>query len=149
MTSRQGEQLIIDFLESGGALVTDVSNEPSFWALDIDLIAQKDNSIATIEVKTDSRIAQTRNFFLEIENPRSKGGAGWFEFTKADLLYYLDSQNLVVYVFQMDQLKKFVKRNRRNLRTAAVYDGAAGLLLPLDVAPIHSILYLDNSENLK
>lgn len=142
MTAREGEQLIIRFLEHAGALVTDLTNEPEFWAQDIDLIAQKGDKTTKIEVKTDTRISSTKNFFIEIENPRSNGGEGWFCFTKADLLYYLDSQNLIVYIFKMDRLKDFIERNQKYLEKKYVYDGAVGFLIPLSIAPFHSALYI-------
>lgn len=141
MCGSQGEALIKQFLEGVGALVTDVSNEPEYWAQDIDLLVEKCGRCSTIEIKTDNRVSRTRNLFIESANPRSQGG-GWYFFTKADLLYYLDSENLIVYVIKMEELRAFIERNRRNLRTAYVYDGAEGWLIPLDVAPIHSILYL-------
>ena len=144
MCGSQGEQLIIQFLESAGCLVTDVSNEPEYWAQDIDLLVEKCGRCSSIEVKTDNRISRTRNLFVETFNPRSIDQAGWLFFSKAELLYYLDSENLIVYVFRLDELRAFVERNRRNLKTAYVYDGAEGWLVPLDVAPIHSILYLED-----
>ena len=57
-----------------GYEVIDVSNNPDYYHKDIDFIIKSPFSgeVKSFEVKFDTRINQTNNLYLEIENVNSK-----------------------------------------------------------------------------
>lgn len=141
---KPGESEVKDYLRSAGYEVTDVSDCPAYWGKDIDLIAKNPitGGTATIEVKWDKRIAETRNFFIEIANLRSNEGKGWFNFCEADFIYYLDAQNLFLYIFKFKELEKYINSNGGRLEVQSTLDGSYGYLLPLSKAPIFQSIRL-------
>lgn len=107
---RIGEELVQQFLAAHGVEVTDVSNEPEYWAQDIDFIAQYKGVTKKIEVKYDTYIGRTGNLFLEYITDVENKKPGWFTYTKADELYYIDAQSRIIYVINIDQLRDYVAR---------------------------------------
>lgn len=128
-----GEHELKNKLRESGYKVRDVSNNPSFWRKDIDLLATNPRTHITtsIEVKWDSKVADTNNIYIEISNPRSKGGKGWFSFCEADVLAYGDAVNNKFYMFKLPALKQFIKVNKNKLETRRTADGAIGYLVNL------------------
>ena len=122
-------------LRKNGYEVKDVSGNPNYWEKDIDLIATNTstNITTTIEVKWDKRISATGNMFIELENPRSKGGIGWFNFCEADLLAYGDSINRIFYFIRLADLRQFIKEHKLDLNCRTTGDGSYGYLLPLAI----------------
>ena len=120
-------------LREHGYKVLDVSGIPAYWDKDIDLIATNifTDVTTTIEVKWDSRISATGNMFIELENPRSKGGRGWFSFCEADLLAYGDATNRIFYFIRIADLRQFIEDNKLNLQCRTTGDGSYGYLIPL------------------
>jgi hypothetical protein len=61
-------------MESRGYIVEDVTAAPFYWDKDIDFIITSTATGITksFEVKTDSRIANTGNLYLELESINSK-----------------------------------------------------------------------------
>ena len=95
-------------------------------------------------MKWDNRIAESDNLYIEMINPRSKEGRGWYYFCKADYLFYGDSINQLFYIFKVKDLFSFIKLNKDKLRWGATIDGSRGLLVPLkDVKGLYSIINLD------
>lgn len=122
-------------LRRNGYEVKDVSGDSDYWGKDIDLIATNTstNITTTIEVKWDNRISATGNMFIELENPRSKGGNGWFNFCEADLLAYGDSVNRIFYFIRVADLRQFIKEHKLDLDCRTTGDGSYGYLLPLAI----------------
>jgi hypothetical protein len=78
---KAGETEAIELFTKNGYNVKDVSGNSNYYDKDIDLIVTNPYGVTKrIEVKADSRIAETGNLFIEYLNPRSKGGYGWFRF---------------------------------------------------------------------
>ena len=100
-----GEELAYECLVNQGYTVEDVTQNPAYYRLDIDLIATRDGEQHTIEVKWDRRMSQTGNMFIETTSSIEEGKEGWFMFCKADLLYYGDSVNRIFYIIRMDDLR--------------------------------------------
>lgn len=107
-----GELSAYNYLQGKGYKVIDATQEPEYWAQDIDLIAKKDGKEITIEVKWDSIIAKTGNLFVETLTDIDKGKQGWFQFCKADLLYYGDAQKHIFYVIKMSDLREYVENHK-------------------------------------
>lgn len=139
-----GEQEVKEFLRAAGYTVKDVSNNPAYFKKDIDLIATNPTTgkTVTIEVKWDRRIAQTRNFFIEIANIRSQEGKGWFNFSEADYLYYVDAVNNYLYIFKFKELEKYINEHGGRLEVQSTLDGSYGYLLPVVKAPIFQSIQL-------
>ena len=82
-----GEAELKQFFRDNDYKVIDVSENPKYFSQDIDLFIQNPftDNIFSLEVKWDSRIADTGNLFIEIwADYQNK--IGWFNFCKADLL---------------------------------------------------------------
>ena len=111
-------------LRSRGITAEYVGDEPDYWSRDIDFITE--DGIA-YEVKWDSWIDKTNNLFIEIANPRSKGGQGWYKFCEADFLAYGNARKNEFYVIRMAELKNYIDTVSPNLITTN--DGAKGYLI--------------------
>ena len=139
-----GEYEVKKFLRGRGIQVEDVSDKPQYWAKDIDLIATNPltGASAAIEVKLDARINDTGNFFVEFENPRSKNSKGWFHFCEADFLYYIDSHTYITYIIKIDELRRFIATNKRDLAIKSTFDVSVGFVIPLAAMPIFTTIQL-------
>lgn len=105
-----GETLVIECLRGRGHEVEDVSDNPAYWEKDIDLIC----SGKTVEVKYDTNINRTKNMFLERDvfyKKDRKSKDGWFYYTQAEYLFYVNATIAEVYIFYMEDLRKYVKEN--------------------------------------
>ncbi len=130
----EGEYELKWFLRERGYAIKDVSFEPDYWYQDIDLIATNifTKEVVTIEVKWDTQLASTGNIFIELENPRSLGGKGWFEFCQADYLAYGDATNRIFYFIKMSDLRNYIYESKKDLRERRSWDGSAGYIIPVD-----------------
>ena len=139
-----GEYEVKKFLRGRGIQVEDVSDNPHYWAKDIDLIATNPltGASAAIEVKLDARINDTGNFFVEFENPRSKNSKGWFHFCEADFLYYIDSHTYITYIIKIDELRHFIATHKRELAIKSTFDGSIGYIIPLAAMPVFTTIQL-------
>lgn len=139
-----GEDEVKTFLRAAGYKVQDVSNNPAYFKKDIDLLATNPETGKTvsIEVKWDRRMAQTRNFFIEIANIRSHEGKGWFNFSEADFIYYIDAVNNYLYIFKFKELEDYINKNGGRLEIQSTLDGSYGYLLPIIKAPIYQSIQL-------
>lgn len=61
---KQAEQIVKDYLTDRGYTVQDVSEEWDNYQNDVDFIVQKDGRTSKIEVKLDTRLAETQNHSL-------------------------------------------------------------------------------------
>lgn len=136
-----GEQELKDYLRSYDYKVIDVSNNPKYFSSDIDLFVQNPftNLVFSIEVKWDSKIADTGNLFIELWADYPKK-IGWWKFCKADLLFYGDAQNRKFYIFKLDELRAYIDLNFYRFSTGFCVDNTTGcvsqgLLVPVDEIP--------------
>ena len=139
-----GEYEVKKYLRGRGIQVEDVSDNPYYWARDIDLIATNPSTgkMASIEVKLDARISDTENFFIEFENPRSENSKGWFSFCEADFLYYIDESSFLTYIIKFDELRRFIATHKRDLAIKSTFDGSIGYIVPLAAMPIFTTIQL-------
>ena len=139
-----GEYEVKKYLRGRGFKVEDVSDNPVYWAKDIDLIATNPSTgrSAAIEVKIDSRIDDTGNFFIEFENPRSTNSKGWFHFSEADFLYYIDESSFLTYIIKFDELRHFITTHKRDLAIKSTFDGSIGYIVPLAAMPVFTTIQL-------
>lgn len=90
---KQAEQLVKDYLTGRGYTVQDVSEEQDNYQNDIDFIVQKDGRTSKIEVKLDTRLAETQNiafedvFYLkDKESGQTETREGYYHYTPFGLL---------------------------------------------------------------
>ena len=134
-----GEIRAYDYLTRNGWIIDDLTKCPQYFDKDIDFLAHSDSEAHTIEVKWDSRIADTGNMFIETITDLDKSMAGWFEFCQAEYIFYGDSQNELFYVFKTDDLRDFVSHNTMEERKAADYSFlgkikkvSQGMIVPIE-----------------
>lgn len=139
-----GEYEVKKYLRGRGIQVEDVSDNPAYWAKDIDLIATNPitGKSAAIEIKLDARIDDTGNFFIEFENPRSKNSKGWLHFCEADFLYYIDESSYLTYIIKFDELRRFIATHKRDLTIKSTFDGSIGYIVPLAAMPVFTTIQL-------
>lgn len=145
-----GEYELKKYLRRQGNEVLDVSENPVYWAQDIDFIV---NDMITVEVKWDEVISSTGNLFIEFCADINKDTPGWFTYCKADWLYYGDAVNKKYYIFPFNELKQHIEKNidQYKIGTAADRDKrdnvkkwSRGYLVPLNtVEHLYSTLLLE------
>lgn len=122
-----GELRAYNYLQANGWIVEDVTQNQDYWDKDIDFVAHSGDTRLTIEVKWDSRIAQTGNMFIETITDLDRSKGGWFSFCMADYIYYGDSINQLFYVFKTQDLRNFVSSHMMEERKAADYNTRGGV----------------------
>ena len=130
---KQGELLFKQIMQDKGYIVEDTTNNSDYWSKDIDFIVTSTatGAVKTFEVKYDNRLNSTGNLFIETINPRSEGCCGWFEFIQADYLAYGDSITNQFYIIDVEYLKDFMAKKKRNFEYKICSDGAEGYAVPL------------------
>lgn len=130
-------------LREHGYKVRDVSMEPEYWHEDVDLIATNifTDVVTKIEVKWDKRLAETGNFFIEIDNPKGEYGKGWFKICKADILAYGDAINKRFYMIEFPQLQEYIERHKEELEVRKTWDGSVGYILPIGAVAAFSTTF--------
>ena len=145
---RSGEAEVKKTLRAAAYIVEDVSDNPLYWKKDIDLLVTnpETGNTAAIEVKNDTRMSKTGNFFIEYANPRSRGGLGWFEFCEADYLYYVDSHNETCYIIAFAALRDFITKNKANLKKRETADCSKGYIVPIEEMPLYRVISLQEER---
>jgi len=111
-----GEDFVIKILTQCGYTIEDVSQNSDYFSKDIDLIANKDDTTFTIEVKADSLISTTGNIAIEIMTNVAWNKKGWFYYTEADYIYFVDVNNHLIHCVATDELRTYYKENISYIR---------------------------------
>lgn len=140
----QGERAVINTMISRGHTVEDLTSNKEFFEKDIDFIV----SGKTCELKTDYVIGRTGNLFLEDYMEYTKDfsrRSGFFNTSEAEFLFYLDAKNKVLYIYDFEQLRAYVKENSAFIKRRSCNDGYKviyGYCLNKD-AVNHQTIYLN------
>ena len=134
---KAGEFELKKHLRAQGHKIEDVSNNPSYWSRDIDLIM---DGSTTIEVKWDDVISSTGNLFIETVSDTEKHKDGWYIFCEADKLYYGDAVAEVFYIFDFWKLKAHIEAHKAEYKERyapdfgkdGIYKYSKGYLVPLE-----------------
>ena len=131
-----GEQIFQFLLKKMGYEVQDLSNDRMYQKQGVDFRITNETKDLLIDVKTDYVMYRTGNIFLELEDgPR----LGWAKKTKADLIFYIDHKNQIVYLLKWEDCLNIID----SLRQVSFYnqDGIKmrGALLP--ITQLHQIRY--------
>lgn len=102
---KQAEQLVKDYLTDRGYTVQDVSEEQDNYQNDIDFIVQKDGRTSKIEVKLDTRLAETQNiafedvFYLkDKESGQTETREGYYHYSQCDFLIFVSPADNSLYM---------------------------------------------------
>jgi hypothetical protein len=150
---KEGEALAMEFYSNAGCAIEDVSDDAAYQKQDIDFIAYRGNKKALIEVKYDRVISRTGNLFLEINTDKGESNSpGWFKYSNADILFYIDSKNAIGIEIKLEELRNYVDEHQGWLQTRTLTDNFGdfikireGICLPLytiedkDWCQVHSL----------
>lgn len=142
-----GENIVANFLKKHKSTidVIDVSNDKWFNNFDIDFLQITKNGINKIEVKTDRIAHKTGNMVYEFISNKYASSIGCFEKTEADFLFYYLEKTKVLYIFDIQDLRNWVRSNKDNLKIVEMGDCAIGYLIKLkEVNDISIKIKLDN-----
>ena len=107
-----GEAAFTEYLRNNRYSYEDVSGNPEYWHRDIDFTLEsqvEEGKEITVEVKSDSLISKTGNFFIEFENSHPNGG--WYNFCEADYIAYYDVNNKLFYIIDNEKLHDYIDAN--------------------------------------
>lgn len=110
---KQAEQLVKEFLLNRGYTVQDVSEEQDNYQNDVDFIVQKDGRTSRIEVKLDTRLAETQNiafedvFYLkDKETGQTETREGYYHYSQCDFLIFVSPADKNLYMVHFCKLKE-------------------------------------------
>jgi hypothetical protein len=131
------EDKIIQFFQKfyNCIALTDLRDSEKYRDYDIDFhaIILQDEILKSrmYEIKVDTKISRTRNFYIEPD--------GWLRKCKAEIILYLDANKYLLYYLNNYELKRFVYNNVDKFRSVTVDTSdwgsysVNGILLPYDV----------------
>lgn len=105
---RQGEVFVMNAFRNMNYEVTDVTKNQSYQKKDIDLLIKANETTYAFEVKSDWTMNSTKNILLEMRNEKT-GKDGWFRFTEATHLAFVDMHTGVAYICRTQELRDFVE----------------------------------------
>ena len=112
--------------------VIDVRNDKRYFQNeDVDfLVITNQNDVYKVEVKSDQLMYKTSNIFYELT---TSGNIGCFEKTKADVIYYYDVVQRILYQLDIKKLKKYIseRKIRFNFKNQGG-DNATGYTIKVD-----------------
>ena len=130
-----GENIVCNYLAnhpSTNALI-DVSRDEWFQCFDIDFLqVDIENNINKIEVKTDRLADKTGNMVYEFISDRRTNSIGCFEKTQADYIFHYLINTNIIYIFNTQELQKWVHEHKNNLWQTYMGDYAIGYIIPLN-----------------
>lgn len=115
-----GQNMATKWLIGRGWDVTDVSGDAEYQKRGIDIVASKGGDVWDIEVKTDSRIAETGNIVYELLSCAERATQGWAYYIGATHLFYIDDAAKRLHVIKVNMLRELVRRGgaQRRVGTA-------------------------------
>lgn len=125
---KQAEQIVKDYLTGRGYTVQDVSAEQDNYQNDIDFIVQKDGRTSKIEVKLDTRLAETQNiafedvFYLkDKETGQTETREGYYHYSQCDFLIFVSSADNSLYMVHFAKLKEQEEALQREFKSKKFY----------------------------
>ena len=110
---KQAEQIVKDYLTGRGYTVQDVSEERDNYQNDVDFIVQKDGRTSKIEVKLDTRLAETQNiafedvFYLkDKETGQIETREGYYHYSQCDFMIFVSPADKSLYMVHFRKLKE-------------------------------------------
>lgn len=107
-----GEEIARNFYEGCGYTVTNLTDNPLYWSMDVDFLVEHNYSDKTyyVEVKTDWNTARTLNLCIEIDE------RGWLQKTCADEICYVSMGNeIILYFIDTEELKRYIGEFKKEI----------------------------------
>lgn len=135
--SKQGEALAKQWLDKQGWKCYDISNIETTWKADMDLIAVKGEEPRIVEVKYDSRIAETGNMFIEILTDKENNVDGWIRNTASNYIMYGDAVKSIFYIMRTTDILDYIQRYKGKYQIKEARERnnskiSVGALIPID-----------------
>ena len=125
---KQAEQIVKDYLTGRGYTVQDVSAEQDNYQNDIDFIVQKDGRTSKIEVKLDTRLAETQNiafedvFYLkDKETGQTETREGYYHYSQCDFLIFVSPADRNLYMVHFAKLKEQEEALQQEFKSKKFY----------------------------
>ncbi len=125
---KQAEQLVKDYLTGRGYTVQDVSEEQDNYQNDVDFIVQKDGRTSKIEVKLDTRLAETQNiafedaFYLnDKETGQTETREGYYHYSQCDFLIFVSPVDNSLYMVHFAKLKEQEETLQQEFKSKKFY----------------------------
>lgn len=125
---KQAEQLVKDFLLNRGYTVQDVSEEQDNYQNDVDFVVQKDGRTIKIEVKLDTRLAETQNiafedvFYLkDKETGQTETREGYYHYSQCDFLIFVSPADRNLYMVHFAKLKEQEESLQQEFKSKKFY----------------------------
>ena len=125
---KQAEQIVKDYLTGRGYTVQDVSAEQDNYQNDIDFIVQKDGRTSKIEVKLDTRLAETQNiafedvFYLkDKETGQTETREGYYHYSQCDFLIFVSPADKNLYMVHFAKLKEQEEALQQEFKSKKFY----------------------------
>ena len=125
---KQAEQIVKDYLTGRGYTVQDVSEEQDNYQNDIDFIVQKDGRTSKIEVKLDTRLAETQNiafedvFYLkDKETGQTETREGYYHYSQCDFLIFVSPADNNLYMVHFVKLKEQEEALQQEFKSKKFY----------------------------
>lgn len=125
---KQAEQIVKDYLIGRGYTVQDVSEEQDNYQNDIDFIVQKDGRTSKIEVKLDTRLAETQNiafedvFYLkDKETGQTETREGYYHYSQCDFLIFVSPADRNLYMVHFAKLKEQEEALQQEFKSKKFY----------------------------
>lgn len=123
---RVGENLTAQYLSAIGYQVKDVSKDKEYFGQDIDFLADNGKQQMTIEVKADSRMNETQNAVIETMTNIEAGKNGWFYYSKATHIFFVDVAAKVIHCVRLSELKELFKQQKKQFRRVITHQWECG-----------------------
>ena len=98
---------VLKFFEKSGFSINDVSNNKEYFGSDIDFWIMNEQYNVSVELKVDSKMNRSHNFFFEIISNEEKSTPWCFLICKADIFLYYDAISHTWYFFPTKKLQKW------------------------------------------
>lgn len=108
---QDGENAIQQYYKKQGNIIYDVSKDERYWNKDVDFIINGQK----VEVKTDTRIAETKNFCFELvsNSDRDRYKEGWFFTSEADVFIIYSPQTSMSYQLLSSEIRELYDRHQQ------------------------------------
>lgn len=143
---KQAEQLVKDFLTNRGYAVQDVSEDCDNYQNDVDFIVQKDGRTSKIEVKLDTRLAETRNiafedvFYLkDKETGQTETREGYYHYSQCDFLIFVSPADNSLYMVHFAKLKEQEEALQREFKLKKFYSYTDKCQKTMRIIPVEEL----------
>lgn len=127
---KRGEKLVSQAMMKRGHRVIDVSDNTDYQDIDVDLVLSKDGITINLEVKNDLVSNYTGNVFVETYNRNniSRNGLGWFSYTEADYIIFVQERKKLGHIVSIDELARACLSNRYRVKDS---EFSRGYIVPI------------------